>query len=117
MRYRPSQTSRPALPSSPSAVSHTTSPRRSSGKMPALRSSVSHSSTPASDNQSPSEDGTNTRSKGARRKRNKGDLNPPEVGLLPSGRCTCEPAPCDQAELVGDGARLDDRDAERCLGP
>src|SRR5712675_2904277 len=117
IRYRPSQTNRPTLPSSPSAMSHTTSPIRSRGKMPALRSSVSHSTTLASDNQSPSGDGTNTRSKGARRKRNNGDLNPPDVWVLPRGRCTCELAPWDQAEFVGDGARLDCCDTERCFPP
>jgi hypothetical protein len=81
-------------------MSQTTSPMRSSASTPARLSSASHSSTLLSDNQSPSGEGTNTRSSGARFTRNSGERN-----AVPGAvECGCE---CPD---VGDGARLDVRD-------
>ena len=103
IRYAPSHTSRPILPSSPTATSQTTSPARIKCDTPAFFSSSSHATTLSSDNQSPSGEGTKTWSSGARLSRKSGD-------------CAARTGSWIVAVYDGEieGARLDPRDVPRC---
>ena len=111
----PSHIILPTLPSSPTATFQTTSPGRNNFDTPARFNCVSHSRTLESDNQSPSGEGTKTRSRGARRNLNRGERKGdprccgafvwevPVMWLTTADWPWCEWENIDNA---GDGARL-----------